>query len=191
MTDSRFSVATLIERLQPLVGTVQHVPKTTNKGAAGLALETLLGIPHSPACLDCTDGELKAFPLKRLKSGALVPKETVAITMVCPENLRNQPFAESRCRKKLERTLFVPYLWESNGDLRLFAPVLFSAETHAGLFAALEADYAELQRGALEGRLTGSIGVYLQTRTKGAGHGSTSRAFYVRPSFLRLLFPEL
>ena len=33
--------------------------------------------------------------------------------------------------------------------------------------------------------LTGSMGKYIQPRTKGAGHGSTSRAFYARPLFLR------
>lgn len=185
----RFSVAVaeLQARLQPHVGTKTNVPKTRNKGAAGLALETLLGIPHSPACLDCTDGELKAFPLKRLKSGKLVPKETVAVTMCNLEDLKSKTFAESRCRAKLQRTLFVPYFWEDTGDLTLFAPFLFTAE-HA-LFAALEADYAELAARAREGEMTGSIGVYLQTRTKGAGHGSTSRAFYVRPQFLSQLFP--
>lgn len=33
-------------------------------------------------------------------------------------------------------------------------------------------------------RLTGSMGFYIQPRTKGAGHGSVSRAFYARPRFL-------
>ena len=33
--------------------------------------------------------------------------------------------------------------------------------------------------------LTGSMGKYIQPRTKGAGHGSTSRAFYARPLFLQ------
>jgi hypothetical protein len=29
------------------------------------------------------------------------------------------------------------------------------------------------------------MGKYIQPRTKGAGHGSTSRAFYARPLFLK------
>lgn len=33
-------------------------------------------------------------------------------------------------------------------------------------------------------KLTGSMGTYIQPRTKGAGHGSISRAFYARPKFL-------
>ena len=32
--------------------------------------------------------------------------------------------------------------------------------------------------------LTGRMGVFIQPRTKGAGHGSTTRAFYARKIFL-------
>jgi hypothetical protein len=32
--------------------------------------------------------------------------------------------------------------------------------------------------------LTGDTGVYVQARTKGRGHGSTSRAFYARALFV-------
>jgi hypothetical protein len=35
--------------------------------------------------------------------------------------------------------------------------------------------------------LTGKMGKYIQPRTKGSGHGSTSRAFYARTSFLKKL----
>ena len=76
-----------------------HCPKTKNKGAAGLLFEKLTGIPTSSACLDCIDGEVKVYPLKRLASGRIVPKETVAITMMKPEDLENISWNESRCRK--------------------------------------------------------------------------------------------
>ena len=33
-------------------------------------------------------------------------------------------------------------------------------------------------------KLTGKMGFYIQPRTKGQGHGSTSRAFYARTRFL-------
>jgi hypothetical protein len=32
--------------------------------------------------------------------------------------------------------------------------------------------------------LSGRMGIYIQPRTKGQGHGSYSRAFYARPCFL-------
>ncbi|MCZ7609712.1 MAG: hypothetical protein M5U17_06055 [Ignavibacterium sp.] len=40
--------------------------------------------------------------------------------------------------------------------------------------------------------LSGKLGVYIQPRTKGAGHGSASRAFYARVPFLmQSIFPTL
>ncbi len=57
------------------------------------------------------------------------------------------------------------------------------------LFEAVKADY-DLVRNALSDpergfeALTGSMGIYIQPRTKGPGHGSKSRAFYARKKFL-------
>ena len=51
-----------------------NLPLTKNKGLPGIILENKLGIPNSTACLDCADGELKLFPLKKLKNGTIVPK---------------------------------------------------------------------------------------------------------------------
>jgi DNA mismatch repair protein MutH len=36
--------------------------------------------------------------------------------------------------------------------------------------------------------LTGKDGKWIQTRTKGAGHGSTSRAFYARKELVKVIF---
>ncbi len=35
--------------------------------------------------------------------------------------------------------------------------------------------------------LTGKMGIFIQPRTKGAGHGSTTRAFYARVPFLKMI----
>jgi len=35
--------------------------------------------------------------------------------------------------------------------------------------------------------LTGAIGILVQPRTKGPGHGSISRAFYARTGFVKVL----
>ena len=57
------------------------------------------------------------------------------------------------------------------------------------LFEAVKADYELVQECLKDPRrgfssLSGSMGQYIQPRTKGAGHGSISRAFYARPNFL-------
>ena len=55
------------------------------------------------------------------------------------------------------------------------------------IYAQVKADY-DTVRDAIKTRgfpsLTGAMGVLVQPRTKGAGHGSTSRAFYARPVFV-------
>ncbi|MEO5356350.1 MAG: hypothetical protein H7844_03510 [Nitrospirae bacterium YQR-1] len=35
--------------------------------------------------------------------------------------------------------------------------------------------------------LSGKVGKFIQPRTKGAGHGSTTRAFYARVSFVEII----
>jgi hypothetical protein len=55
------------------------------------------------------------------------------------------------------------------------------------IYAQVKADY-NLVRDALLTKgfnsLTGAMGKLVQPRTKGAGHGSTSRAFYARTQFV-------
>lgn len=150
--------------------------KTKNKGGAGHLLEDLLGIPHSSDCLDMVDGELKAFPIK--ENGKA--KESVAITMTDKEALKITPFEESRVYKKLENTLFIPY--HRKGDIVCFGKIIHFTKSNEH-FEQLKKDYNEIQ----SNRLSSKLGKYLQTRTKGAGHGSTSRAFYLRALFMNIL----
>jgi hypothetical protein len=174
------------------IGKTVACPKTLNKGAAGLLLETVLGIPHSPRCLDCEDGELKVFPVRRMaRTGTLVPKETIAVTMLDRDALAKESFAESRVFRKMSRMLCVPY--ERTGDSVVFyTPTLIELEAagFAGLRSRLEADYLAIQSGFVaSGKMTSALGGLLQTRTKGAGHGSTSRAFYLRTAFATEFIP--
>lgn len=179
----------LHEKILPLVEKPFHCPITKNKGATGLLLETITGIPHTSNCLDCEDGELKTFPLKKLKNSSLVPKETLAVTMVCPEELKEKCFVDSRCCKKMNRMLLVPYLREGDNIVYL-KPTLLEKEKSPDLYKILENDYQTIQKDySLSGRLKSEVGKYLQTRTKGAGHGSTSRAFYLRTTFLKEYIP--
>jgi hypothetical protein len=98
--------------------------------------------------------------------------------------LAAESFAASRVYRKMSRMLCVPY--ERTEDTVVFyAPTLIELETAGELRAQLAADY-ELIRGQFlaTGELTSSLGTLLQCRTKGAGHGSTSRAFYLRTRFM-------
>lgn len=180
------TLASVLEKLLPFVGKPVHCPIQTNKGCVGILMEKLAGIPQTSNIVDCADGEVKSFPLK-MSRGTIVPKETVAVTMVQPESLLTVPFSESNAYKKLARTLYLPLL--RDGDMvTLQTPVLHTIDPGSPLFLVLEGDYNAICAAYREtNTLVGStrLGQYLQTRTKGAGHGSTSRAFYLRTGFLK------
>lgn len=59
------------------------------------------------------------------------------------------------------------------------------------LIKEIEIDYNLIRNKLIEQgfeSLTGKDGKWIQARTKGAGHGSTSRAFYARTSLVRKIF---
>jgi hypothetical protein len=95
--------------------------------------------------------------------------------------LTTTAWRDSNTFKKLQNTVFIPYM--RDGDNIEYYDAIHFKETNP-MMVQLEEDYKEIQVNAAAGVMTGGIGTYLQTRTKGAGHGSTSRAFYLRPSFL-------
>jgi len=163
-------------RYSSIVNRMHLCVNTRNRGVAGHLLEKLLEIPHSSNCLDMVDGELKVFPLK--PNGSV--KESVAITMVNKDTLKTTVFEESRVYKKLQNTLFVPY--KRDGDNVCFMEAIHFTKD-SPYFEQLKKDYIDIQTKPF----SGTVGKYLQSRTKGKGHGTTSRAFYLRASFMKLL----
>jgi DNA mismatch repair protein MutH len=185
------TIAEIYARLLPLVGKEYLLQITTNKGRPGIFLEDLLGIPHTSNCLDCSDGELKLFPVKKLKNGAFVPKETIAVTMLSKDELSENDFKTSKCCKKMSRMLIVPY-YRSGDMIRFMNPKVVDRDCpeFAELYNIIERDYEEIRKGFLEnGTLQSETGTLLQNRTKGPGHGSSSRAFYLRPEFIKRCIP--
>jgi DNA mismatch repair protein MutH len=174
--------------METVVGQTANIPRTTDKGLVGKWLENQTGIPTSGACLDCSDGELKLFPIKpktarSRASTAFVAAETIAITMVDLDKLPTEPFEESRVFKKLENILYMPHHRYDESNIRFCTPIHMTSAHPA--MAQIKADYEAIQSAVHRGEpLSSSLGTYLQTRTKGPGHGSTSRAFYLRTTFV-------
>jgi hypothetical protein len=59
------------------------------------------------------------------------------------------------------------------------------------LIQEIKADYDFIRRKLIKygfEALTGSDGKWIQARTKGPGHGSTSRAFYARTCLVKKIF---
>ncbi|MDO8676563.1 MAG: MutH/Sau3AI family endonuclease [Candidatus Azambacteria bacterium] len=164
-----------------------------NKGWKGLVLERLAGletnISKAPNGLTY---ELKSVAFRKVKDG-LVPKETMAITMINPEELKAHSFFESHVWSKLKTVVFCAVQWNGKnseaGELLKVTSLDFAEDDD--LIKEIKADYDFIRNKLITkgfDALTGKDGKWIQARTKGPGHGSVSRAFYARISFVKKIF---
>jgi DNA mismatch repair protein MutH len=160
-----------------------------NKGWAGHTIERHLGLAlNSSRAPNLGSWELKVVPLvQRTRSGLRV-KETMAITMLDPIEVAAQPFEKSHLFNKLRKILIVARVFES---LKEKCSIVYYVGDFAlenpDIFKQVKADYDLIRKTIVEegfGALSSSLGVLIQARTKGPGHGSTSRAFYARTRFV-------
>ena len=160
-----------------------------NKGWAGQVIEQYLGLPqNSLQAPDFGMWELKVVPLIRAADGAVRVKESMAITMIEPSEVVANGFADSHLYDKLRSMIVVARIFENVEDS---VSILHSAAEfdldNPSIRKQVEDDYEAIREIIrLQGfaALTGDTGKYVQARTKGRGHGSTSRAFYARALFV-------
>ena len=159
-----------------------------NKGWAGHVCERYLGLPiNSSQSPNFGSWELKSVSLKRNKNGKLAFKETMQITMIDEYNVKNTAFEDSHLLSKLRKALFVARVVGNSYDMPTYIHSITSVDLSESLYNDVKADYILVQECIKNhgfASLTGHMGTYIQPRTKGAGHGSTSRAFYARKLFL-------
>lgn len=166
-----------------------------NKGWAGHVLEHCLGLGFSS--VQAPNGkywELKSVPLIK-RGDDYIPKETMAITMIEPKNILDTEFEKSHLWYKLRSIIICGRLFVNKQET---SSILVSAGTFdlaekledGSLFNQVKADY-ELVRNSIKEKgfesLTGKMGILVQPRTKGSGHGSISRAFYARKEFVKII----
>ena len=193
--------AEALERLQKLKGqdlrrlaayhniTVWNSNGKMNKGWAGHTVERYLGLPlNSLRNPNLGEWELKVIPITEKSVGNYVVKETVSITMIDPVEVLQKPFEDSHLFVKLRKIIAVSRIRENDMESRSICKDAHAFELEGTeLYAKVVEDY-ELIRGTIryEGfdALTGHMGEFVQPRTKGSGHGSTSRAFYARKSLV-------
>jgi len=186
-----------LRKLADVYGVTVFREGKKNKGWAGHVIERYLGLAlNSAQSPNFGSWELKVCSLRRLKTGRLTVKETMAITMIDPYNVANTEFEKSHVLAKMKKAVIAARVWISPEEE---SSVLHSVSTFdlddPEVYRQVRADYELVRRVIIqEGfeALGGHMGVYIQPRTKGPGHGSTSRAFYARTSFLkRFIFSEL
>jgi DNA mismatch repair protein MutH len=164
-----------------------------NKGWKGLVLEKLAGlqtnISKAPNGLSY---EIKSVSFYYVK-GKLTPKETMAITMINPKELKDQTFFESHCWNKLKSMVFCAVMWHGKNSTKaeLLQVTSLDFTQSDDIIREIEADYEFIRNKLIRqgfGSLTGRDGKWIQARTKGSGHGSISRAFYARKSLVSKIF---
>lgn len=164
-----------------------------NKGWKGLILERLAGLQTNVSkAPNGLSYELKSVSFRYVKD-ELVPKETMAITMINPTELKNEEFFKSHCWAKLKAIIFCAVMWHGKNSEtgELLKVANFDSTEDDELIQEIKADYDLIRDKLIKygfESLTGKDGKWIQARTKGAGHGSTSRAFYARTGLVKKIF---
>ncbi len=197
-----------ISRLRELTGKDLHqvggihdicatVNGKQNKGWAGQVCERHLNLPLN-SCRSPNFGswELKVIPLKYLKSGKLVFKETMAICMIDAVDVAKKPFFESHVLQKLAKMVVVARTVGKNYLEPSYVYKVADFVLSEDLYERIEKDYDDVRSVIRDPKrgfdcLTGRMGILVQPRTKGPGHGSKSRAFYARKELLKEIFGDL
>ncbi len=166
-----------------------------NKGWAGHTVERYLGLSlNSSRSPNFGSWELKLVPLVAKRTGVLRVKETMAITMIDPVEVVSKEFEESHLFNKLKKIVVVARVFESKAEERSLVHSVASFHLDdPEIYAQVKEDY-ELIRNIIRKQgftnLSGKMGKLIQPRTKGQGHGSTSRAFYARTGFVAHILGE-
>jgi len=163
-----------------------------NKGWAGHVIERYLGLPlNSAQSPNFGSWELKIVPLKLLRNGEVVVKETMAITMIDPVNILQKEFEESHLLTKLKKIVVCARMFESKEEKSsLLVKVSTFDLDNPAIYQQVKTDYDDVRKTIKQKgfhALTGKMGVLVQPRTKGPGHGSISRAFYARTGFVAVI----
>jgi len=196
-----------IERLTTLVGqdlrqlaahyhvTVWTQEGKKNKGWAGHTIERYLGLAiNSSRSPNFGSWELKLVPLVATRTGTLRVKETMAITMIDQVEVASKEFEQSHLFNKLQKMVVVARVFQSQSDNYSLVHSVASFDLdNPEIYEQVKADY-DLVRETIRtqgfSNLSGKMGKLVQPRTKGQGHGSTSRAFYARTGFVAHILGE-
>ncbi len=204
--------ATAIKNLKKYIGqdlralALQHGITTyetgkQNKGWKGLVLERLAGLQTNVSkAPNGLSYELKSVAFHYVKN-ELAPKETMAITMINPAELKAHSFFESHCWAKLKTIVFCAVKWNGKNseaaELIKVASLDFAEDDD--LIKEIKADYDFIREKLIKHgfeSLTGKDGKWIQARTKGIGginprtgkRRPITRAFYARTSLVKKIF---
>lgn len=190
-----------LAELAPQFGIHPFKDGRQNKGWKGLILERLAGLlPNVSKVPNGLTYELKSVAF-HYKNKEFVPKETMAITMINPEELKVHSFFESYVWTKLKSMIFCAVMWHGKNSKKaelLKVASLDFAESDE-LINEIRTDYDFIRAKLIKqgfNALTGKDGKWIQARTKGIGginprtgkRRPITRAFYARTDLVKKIF---
>ena len=187
--------------LAPQFGINPFKNRKQNKGWKGLVLERLAGlntnVSKAPNGLTY---ELKSVAFN-YRDKKLVPKETMAITMINPGELEAHSFFESHAWAKLKTLIFCAVEWSGSNakKAKLLSVASLDFAEDDQLIREVRTDYEYIRQKLITKgfeALTGKDGKWIQARTKGLGginpntgeRRPITRAFYARKEFVTKIF---
>ena len=172
-----------------------------NKGWKGLVLERLAGLQNNVS--KAPNGltyELKSVAFHYVNN-ELVPKETMAITMINPKELKMYSFFESHTWAKLKTIIFCAVKWNGKNSktAELISVTSLDFAEDDDLIKEIKTDYDFIRNKLIKkgfNALTGKDGKWIQARTKGTGginlqtgkRRPITRAFYARKELVKKIF---
>ncbi|MDE6652519.1 MAG: hypothetical protein K2K08_08995 [Paramuribaculum sp.] len=186
------------------------------KGASGLIVENLLGIENNnrdEADIPQIGCEIKILPLQKNRDGSVKAKEPTAIQMINYCEVAKETWETAKLRSKINLTFWVVYLAKVNGvskpqDDYVIVDYFLDHPSDV-LYGVFKTDWEEIQAYIQRGdadKLSCSMGVYLEPKTKGANnHDKTDapdgkgglirarrRAFYYKKNYTNThIIPKL
>lgn len=186
------------KRLFELDSGAPMVPSSAkNKGAVGKIYESAFGIePNSRPEADFPGAgiELKSVPV-RIVGGEVRAKERVSLTMINFLTLPTEQWETAPVRKKLNDLLLIFYRWDPLLPIARFETLAAEIwQPDAESLRQMQVDWESVRDLVRSGRRDevseGSTRV-LGAATKGLGHGSTSRAWSLKQTFVGYIYRSI
>jgi len=194
--EGRWLVGRTLDELETSTNLTRPSSPAT-KGMVGRAIEAYFGIEQNSRHEPDFRGagiELKSVPIQRTRAEARA-KERISLGMIDWVNLPLETWSTATARQKLEHLMLVFYEWSP------FRPMGFFKVLAAGIWTpdaasleAIERDWTTIRQLEIDGRRAAaseSLTALLGAATKGAGHGSTSRAWSLKQPFVGWIYRSM
>lgn len=174
------------------------VPSSAStKAVVGHIYERAFGIPRNSTPGPDFPGagiELKSVPIL-VVNGEPRAKERISISMIDFATLLDQSWESAGVRKKLDRMLMIFYAWEPLQPIARFKTLAAGIWTpDDSTLQTIRADWERVRDLVVAGRraeVSESLSAILGAATKGAGHGSVSRAWSLKQPFVTWVFRQM